>query len=111
MSDATYIDQAVGWSKDLTRAQSMGTGDVERAMRNVERIYGIDYWTLWRLRYRRQEIKTIGVSVYMRLREAYQAECERQMRMMRHELERTKAIAGPDAPAVVAASTLVDTED
>lgn len=108
MSDAAYIDQAVGWSKDLTRSHARGPGDIENAMRSVERSYGIDYWTLWRLRYRRNEIKTIGVSVYMRLREAYLAECDRQMRKLRNESEITKAIAGPDAPAVVAAETVLN---
>jgi hypothetical protein len=107
MSDAAFIDQAAGWSKDLTRLRARGPGDIENAMRAIERDYGIDYWTQWRLRYRKSQIRDIGVSIYMRLHAAYQAECERQMRKMRHEIDITKAIAGASAPAVVAAETLV----
>ncbi len=111
MSDAVYVEQAAGWSKDLTRIRARGPGDIENAMRAIERDYGIDYWTLWRLRYRKDQIRDIGVSIYMRLRAAYQAECERQLRKMRHEIEATKAIAGPTAASVVAAEALVDEGD
>jgi len=48
--------------------------------------------TFWALRYRPP--KTIAADIYLRLCAAYQAECERQMRKLRHELETTKAIAG-----------------
>ena len=44
MSDAAYLDQAATWSKDLTRMRSRGPGDMENAMRSLERDYGIDYW-------------------------------------------------------------------
>jgi hypothetical protein len=108
MSDVAFIDQAAGWSKDLTRLRARGPGDIENAMRSIERDYGIDYWTQWRLRYRKNQIRDIGVSIYMRLQAAYQAECERQMRKIRHEIEVTKAIAGPAAPSVVAAQAVVD---
>jgi hypothetical protein len=107
MSDVAFIDQAAGWSKDLTRLRARGPGDIENAMRAIERDYGIDYWTLWRLRYRKNQIRDIGVSIYMRLQAAYQAECERQMRKMRHELEITKATR-PAAPAVAAVQAVVD---
>lgn len=107
MSDVAFIEQAAGWSKDLTRLRARGPGDIENAMRAIEREYGIDYWTQWRLRYRKNQIRDIGVSIYMRLQAAYQAECERQMRKMRHELEITKATR-PAAPAVAAAQAALD---
>lgn len=109
MSDAAYIYQAAQWSKGLTQMKSRGFGDLENAMRRVEREYGIDFWTLYRLRYERNRMKDIGVSIYMRLRDAYQAECERQARKLMHEIEVTKAIAGPLNAAVVAAEALVHT--
>jgi hypothetical protein len=105
MSDVAFIDQAAGWSKDLTRLRARGPGDIENAMRSIERDYGIDYWTQWRLRYRKNNIRDIGVSIYMRLQAAYQAECERQMRKMRHEIEITKAIR-PAAASVLAAEAV-----
>lgn len=106
MSDV-YLDQAERWSKDLTRMRARGPGDIENAMRSIEREYGVDYWTMWRLRYRKSALRDIGVSAYMRLKAAYQAECERQMRKMKHEIEVTEQITGPDSAAVRAAKALV----
>ena len=48
-----YVEEAAEWSGKMTRMRSRGPGDLENAMRSVERDYGIDYWLLWRLRYRR----------------------------------------------------------
>lgn len=111
VSDVAYVDQAAVWSKELTRMRSRGPGDLDNAMRAIERDYGIDYWTLWQLRYRQSRFRDIGVSIYMRLRSAYQAECERQRRKLALEIEITKAIAGPDHAAVGAASALVGEDD
>ena len=107
MPQVAYLDNAERWSKDLTRMRAHGAGDVDNAMRSIEREYGVDYWTLWKLRYRRSAIKDIGVSIYMRLQAAYQAECEKQMRKLQHEIEVTEAIAGADSDAVRAAKALV----
>ena len=107
MSDAAYLDEAAEWSKSLTRMRARGPGDTENAMRAIERDYGVDYWLLWRLRYRRSVLKDIGVSAYMRLKAAYQAECERQLRKLQNEIARTEAIAGADCAAVGAAKALV----
>jgi hypothetical protein len=103
MSDAAYLDEAVTWSKDLTRMRTRSHGDTENAMRSIERDYGVDYWTLWLLRYRRGTMRTLSVSVYERLKAAYRAECERQMRKLQHEIEVTEKIAGAASPAVRAA--------
>lgn len=107
MTDAAYIDEAVDWSKKLTRMKARGPGDLENAMRQIEREYGVDYWTLYALRYRRNRIRDIGVSIYMRLRAAYEAECARQMRRLAHEIETTRKIAGASHPAVAAAAAVV----
>jgi len=111
MSETAYLDQAARWSKDLTRMKARGPGDIENAMRSLEREYGIDYWLTWRLRYRLHEIKDIGVSVYMKLAHAYQTECARQQRKLRQEIEITKAIAGADHAAVRAAEALFSEDD
>jgi hypothetical protein len=111
MSQAAYLDQAAQWSKDLTRMKARGPGDTDNAMRAVEREYGIDYWTLWRLRYRLSSLKDIGVSSYMLLKAAYQAECQRQMRKLRDEITTTEAIAGPDHIVVAEAKALVGEGD
>ena len=107
MSDAAFLDQAAAWSKDLTRMKARGPGDTENAMRRVEREYGIDYGFLWSLRYRRERLRTISISVYESIRAAYRAECAAQMRKLENDIKRTEEIAGPDSAAVRAAKALV----
>jgi hypothetical protein len=107
MSDAAYLDQAAMWSKDLTRMKARGPGDTENAMRQIEREYGIEYGFLWSLRYRRDRLKIISLSVYEGIRAAYRAECERQMRKLENDIKRTEEIAGPDSNSVRAAKALL----
>ena len=107
MSDTAYLDQAAMWSKDLTRMKSRGPGDIENAMRQIEREYGVDYGFLWSLRYRRDRLRTISISGYESIRAAYRAECERQMRKLENEIARTEEITGADNAAVRKAKTLV----
>lgn len=82
LPSSAYLDEAAEWSRDLVRMRSRGPGDVENAMRSLERDYGVDYWVIWRLRYRRSALKDIGVAVYMGLKAAHRAECEKQMRRL-----------------------------
>jgi transposase-like protein len=89
--------------------RSRGPGDTENAMRSIAREYGVDYGTLWRLRYRRSSIKDIGVTVYMSLKAAYQAECERQLRKLKNEIANTEAVAGAASTVVDEAKALVRT--
>lgn len=106
MSDVAYVEQAVRWSKELTRLRSRQPGDLENAMRSVARDTGVDYWTLWQLRYRSNRLKDIGVGIYTRLHAAYLAECERQEAKLRHEREITKATGGIAQILVSAADAL-----
>ncbi|WP_456710609.1 hypothetical protein [Bradyrhizobium sp. USDA 4452] len=76
-------------------------------MRSIERDYGVDYGVMWRLRYRASSLKDIGVTAYMRLRAAYQAECKRQMGKLRHEIAITEAACGAASDPVVQAKALV----
>jgi hypothetical protein len=107
MSDAAYLDQAALWSKDLTRMKARGPGDTDNAMRSVAREYNIDYGFLWSLRYRRDRLRIISVSVYETIRAAYRAECERQLRKLENEIRITEEITGADSNAVRAAKALV----
>ena len=111
MSDAAYLDQAAHWSKDLTRMKSRGPGDTQNAMRSIEREYGIDYGFLWSLRYRRDQLKIISISVYESIRAAYRKECERQLRKLKNEIRITEEITGPDCDAVHEAKALVEEGD
>lgn len=108
VSDAAYIDAAQKWSKDLTRMKARGPGDTENAMRMIEREYGIDYGFLWSLRYRRDRLRTISISVYESIATAYRAECERQMRKLKHEIVRTEEITGAAVASVRKAKALVE---
>jgi hypothetical protein len=107
MSDAAFLDQAAAWSKDLTRMKSRGPGDTENAMRQIERQYGVDYGFLWSLRYRRERLRTISISVYEGIRAAYRAECAAQMRKLENELSKTEEAVGADNRVVVAVRALV----
>lgn len=111
MSDAAFIDEAVEWSKKLTRMKSRGPGDVDNAMRRIESDYGVDYWTIWQLRYTRHRIKSIGTGAYMRLKYAYEAERQRQRRLLSDDIETTERITGPDHPAVAASKAVVGTNN
>ena len=91
--------------------KARGPGDTENAMRMIEREYGIDYGFLWSLRYRRDRLRTISISVYEGIRAAYRAECERQMRKLENEIIITEQIAGADSHAVRAAKALVGKTD
>jgi hypothetical protein len=105
MTDAAYIEDARGWAKELVRKEARGPGDQENAMRRLEARYGIPWRTFWTLKYRPPS--DVFVSVYNRLQAAYRAECERQMRLLKHELEITKARGLSDTSAYRSAAALV----
>jgi hypothetical protein len=105
MSDV-FVSNAQEWANELVRRESRGPGDYENAMRRLESRYGIPWQTFWRLRHGR--LKDVYVSIYVRLQAAYQAECERQMRLLAHEIEIAKAKGLAGTPAVAAAEALVD---
>lgn len=110
MSSVEYIVEAERWSRGLTRMKSRGPGDTENAMRKIAREYKVDYGLLWKLRYRRDAIKDIGVTAYMKLQAAYQAECQRQMRKLQDDIRATEEITGPNHAWVAEAKALVAEE-
>jgi len=84
MSDA-YVADARRWAGALLQREHRGPGDtVDAAMWRAQQRWGIDRGTFWSLRYRPPQ--DIVVGVYMRLKAAYEAECERQEARLRHEL-------------------------
>lgn len=107
-ADALVAD-AREWANKLTVRESRGPGDTENAMRRLSARYGLDYGALWALRYRPP--KRIFADVYFALAAAYQAECERQQRLLAHDIAKTKAIAGARNSAVVAAEAVVGAGD
>lgn len=95
-SDMSPADQAAHWADSLIRKYHRGPGDtLDAAMHRVSVKHGIEHQTLWRLRYRRP--KDLLASIYLKIRTAYETECDRQEAKLRHELEITKAL--PRSPA------------
>lgn len=109
MDGDVLVDEAATWARDLTRREARGPGDMENAWRRLEARYGVPWRTFWSLRYRKP--REIGASIYQRLAAAYEAERERQMRLLRHDIETTKKIAGADCAAVREAEALVGEVD
>lgn len=108
MPNVSAVDQAARWSRELVQMRSRGPGDLQNAMRAIEREYGVDYWTQWALRYRAGRFKDIGTTVFQRLRAAYEAECARQRRRFDHEISIARRVAGPAHDAVRQAEALLE---
>lgn len=77
------------WANDLVRRESRGPGDMESAMRRLEARYGIPWRTFWTLRYRTPADVMVGV--FLKLQAAHHAECERQQRLLKHEIDIAQA--------------------
>lgn len=95
MSDASFVCDARNWAEFLIRAEFRGPGDtIDAAMGRIERRHGIGHSLLWGLRYRPP--KDIMVSLYMRLRDAYEAEIAKLDRRLSDEI-RVAELSGRDA--------------
>lgn len=101
---AALVEEARLKARWLTQREARGPGDIENAMRRIEARYGVPYALLWALRYRPP--KDMLVSPYVRLCNAYEAECTRQRRLLDHEESITKAKTGIGAALVRAARAL-----
>lgn len=75
-------------------------------MRRVASRIGVPYSTLWALRYRPP--KDMMVSVYQKIQMALEAERQRQLKRLIHDIEITKAISGTDCNSIRKAMSLVD---
>ena len=105
MTAAEYVGRAAFWSREMTRWRTRCPGDTDNAMREIARDYKLNYWLLWRLRFRLNQIRTIGVDIYVRLETAYHRERERQLRLLGEAIE--AAPFGTDPHTLESASRLV----
>lgn len=94
MSVATASEMA----RTLVQREAKGPGDLDNAMRRIEARYGIPYSFLWSLRYRPP--KELVVSAWQSLRNAYRSECERQARLLQHEIAVMEATEHDFDPAL-----------
>lgn len=105
---ADYVAEAAKWAEDLTKKAEQTHGSKEAALEAVARNTGVNHSTLWSLRYRKP--KDIAVSIYMKLKGAYERELVRQKGLLQHELEITRQMAG-DCDAVRKAQAVLDALD
>lgn len=107
MTDVTAdipVQDAKGWANALIRAAHRGPGDTtDAAIHRAATKHGLDPKVLWRLRYRTP--KDMLVSVYLKIKAAHDAECNRQEARLRHELEITKALPATEARLRLIAET------
>jgi len=82
---ADLVAEAAEWAALLTNEAEAKTGKTDTALETVARQTGVNQSTLWRLRYRKP--KDLAVSVYMKLKTAWEAVQQRQFERMQHELE------------------------
>lgn len=102
MSSAAYVADARQWAGVLIAREHRGPGDtVDAAMRRAERRYGVDYNTLWKMRYRPP--KDIAVTLYFRLKDAFDLECARQEARLAHELKLAREAGLDEANSPVVA--------
>lgn len=104
-----YVDEAARWASCLTEKEVETSHDTGAALKAVARKTGVALSMLWSLRYRKP--KDITVSIYMRLKGAYEAEIVRQKGLLAHEIEITRRVAGDRCVAVVEAQAALDALD
>lgn len=109
LSAADYVEQAARWASCLTKKEVEIERDTGAALKAVARKTGVASSMLWSLRYRKP--KDITVSIYMRLKGAYEAEIVRQKGLLAHEIEITRRVAGDHCAAVVEAQAAMDALD
>lgn len=95
------VATARDWATKLAQRESRGPGDTENAMRRLEARYGIPWRTFWSLRYRPPS--DLMCEVFRQLEAAYRAECERQQRLLQHDLDLARHSLPTTHPALVAA--------
>jgi len=103
MSTAEVVQSKARLS-DLLRWESRGPGDLDNAMRRLSRRHGVDYGTLWSLRYRTP--KRIWADVYTAIADAYANEIERQRGKLDDAATAAEPLLGPDRASVRAARAL-----
>jgi hypothetical protein len=104
---SAYVAEARHWAINMVRRESRGSGDRDRAMEAVARRCGggVTPSLIRSLHYRPP--KNLLVTAYFAIASAYQAECEKQRKLLEHEIEITAAKVGVDSSAVGAARALV----
>lgn len=99
------VEDAQAIARLMLEREARCPGDLPEAMGRLERRHGLPSRTFWTLRYRPP--KRMFADVYLQLKAAYQAECERQQKALENEIAFTAATAGADHILVRATAALV----
>ena len=103
--DARYLaDDTKATVRKLVASECRGHGDMEPAIGRLETRYGLPYWTTWAFLYRKP--KDVSVAFYLRVKEAYAAQCEAQKAHYEREAKTTREAAGTDTVLIRAAAAL-----
>ena len=109
MGAATFVDEAVEMARNMVARESRGPGDIDNAMSRLEARYGVPYSVFWSLRYKKP--KTMDVDIFARIFFAYEAECERQQRLVDEERQATRAKSRLGRALLCAGDLLAGKED
>jgi hypothetical protein len=86
--------EASMYVRSMIHLEANGPGDCERAMERLEAKYKIGFWTLDHLR--KMKAKTCDVSLFARIRAAYIAVCESQIKKLEQQIALEKAMGTDD---------------
>ena len=102
---SAVVADARKWAVQMVKTETRGSGDLERAMETVARRCDVTVSLIRSLHYRAP--KDIWATCYFKIASAYRVECERQAKLLEHELQITAAKVGSSASLVGAARALV----
>lgn len=87
--------KATVFVRRMVEEETRGNGDVDAALRRLERHFGLDYWPLWYLR--KGKAKTITVELYAKIRDAYLQYCSTKISGLQHEIRTERELQPDDA--------------
>lgn len=99
---ADFVAEAAEWAARLTNEAERKTGKTDTALETVARQTGVNQSTLWRLRYRKP--KDLAVSVYMKLKTAFEAAEQRQIERLQHEAEIARSLGEANSSVLLRAA-------
>lgn len=99
---ADFVAEAAEWAARLTNEAERKTGKTDTALETVARQTGVNQSTLWRLRYRKP--KDLAVSVYMKLKMAFEAAEQRQIERLQHEAEIARSLGEANSSVLLRAA-------
>lgn len=97
-----FVAEAAEWAARLTNEAERKTGKTDTALETVARQTGVNQSTLWRLRYRKP--KDLAVSVYMKLKTAFEASEQRRIGRLNHETEIARSLGEANSSVLLRAA-------